>query len=1230
MLYESNIYENKTGVLPVSPVLLSGKYKIFVSKDNKLFLDDYNGRRVLIDSRQKFLPQVANFLKIDTSDIDNDKLRYGGYRNNTSLSWHTTIYLSDNIQEYPETFVFNTLTYFPTKNHFDKLTVPNINNKAIIFKYSDLKKIGLFQIFEEINTTINGNMFFNSFEDSFLMLNGYSIKDECPVQKYYDLKYLQANQTDFNYVNSKILEAYKDFQIIYPRFLNVEFEFDFQYSFKQYNSSFYQNFYCFYSKYKFDTIENIDYPTILSTDTEFTRIFSMDMLNQKKNNPEYYDVIINNLPITKYSVRNPQVRFDLKQLNSGDFIRIHHKDNSVIFEYVFSDEDFKNGNTIFSVLKQALNKISLETNNMFYFQLNNRYKTNQKIEVICEFAETDEFVEEYYISLSNNFRLLDYTKFFRRIGINDYSLESTIEKEQFDAINKVKLNNDWLEIEDKFWFNGYPILRFTDANNINNDKLNIISIYGKEKSKLIQFKPIPWLRYNDDLVSEKQYNNLNYVGFLEHIFPRTSSNYNNTLQIYRNNIRNEDIFPFVNKEQTEHVSDVSTENYNTSKVQSIIFNSIGNGTHKNPVIFSLDKRWYEKSNLINYNLLDADDYRYHWFLIKIDYDELLNDKRYFKDKPQITSRLVKSFENSLYCETVFLGVKYRLPSKYTNYKFAVYLNYQNKLNPKLHYEFKVDDDKQEIFLEVNKFFDFNDIIRGGFEDNKPFVDLSFIYNCNKAFNDTSTNIFDFDYGGFLICDKTIPVMWNGQILHDWKVFDNVTNKWYICIKKSLLTYTRNLTELIDNTVGSDYTYYLYSSITDKYGRKFNYLSIKFIIKNIQQVTDDYIWAENLIVRFFDSDDYYVEIEDDNHTSEYYVINDNHDLVSTERLLNNQVINKVIISPKDGNQIKLKFLNNNYDFDLKKEYWGLSSKTFVNNNGKLETQRDVFTFPEFNLVPNVNDIYNKYLDDIDLQAKQFEFSIFERNQLWLLIRELSSINIQLKRTLNDNKIFNDLLLYHLEKHSINESIQIANTDRFVKIDLFEPDLNVVIWNESINRIQRISTYYNPLLTECLNEYDFQKQLYLNNSPEWKLSSIQNIFNKHYYGENISATGIYKEVFGNICSSMFVIYDNLIIECLIDNVNYSYYNLLCSEIIIDKLIIQNNNEEYIQQFNRNINEYIYETFVKELIKIYKLSETVDIRNNKRLEFIDNNQEYTVSITNYDGINKIPVKLIFSRIQ
>lgn len=1231
MISKSNIFENETGVVPISPVSLTGKYKIFVTIDGKLYLDDYNGRRQPIDNRKLFLPQVANFLKINTSPIDNNKLRYGGFRNNKSLSYHTTLYLSDNQKEYPEVFVLNTLTDFGTKNHFEKSKYPNINNKASIFHYVDLNKIGLIKIFDEINNTFrdNQNMFFNSFEDSYLMLQGYGIMEECFVQKYYDLKYLQANQTDFNYVNSRILEAYQEFNIIYPRFINIEFEFDYKLSFKGYQSSFYQNFYGFYSKYLYD-FTNLEYPTIRyfineEDKPDFVRIKSNNELIENQNNPKFYDTIINNVVITNYSLRNPQIRFDLKQLNSGDFIRIHHKDNSIIYEYEFSESDFKLGNNVFSVIKQALNKISLETNNMFYFQLNNHYRTNKSIEVIMEFSEVDEFVEEYYVELSNNFRLLDDMKYFRKISNQDYKITSEIEKEQFNKINKVKLNNEWLEIIDKFYFDGYPFLRFKNTDNINNDKLNIISIYGKEQSKLIQFKPIPWLKYNDYLSTEKQYNNLNYIGFLKSIFPRVSSDFQDNLKLYEKSIISEDKFPFVNEEQTEHISEIKTENYNSTKIQSIMFNSVGVGTHKNPVIFNIDKRWYEKSNLINYNYLENDEYKYHWFLIKTEYYELLSDKRYFKDKPQITSRLIRSFENSLYCETVFLGVKYRLPALYSNYNFAVYLNHQNILNPKLHYKFIVDNTNKTIYLEINKYLDFVDIIKGGIETNKPFLDLSFIYNANKTYNGNSTNIFDFDYGGLLICDSKIPVMWNGTVLKDWKVYDDVTGKWYIAIKKSLTTFTKDLNETIDSTIGSDYTYYLYSTVKDKQGVAFNYLSIKYTIKNIQQVTSDYIWAEDLVVKFFDSNDYYVEI-DNNGISDYYVINDTHDVVSTERLLNNQVINKTIIIPQTGNQIKLKFLNNNYEFSLKREYWNYHSETKVNSEGKLETNKSIFTFPEFNLLPSVNDIYTRYLDDLDYKAKNSDISIFERNQLWLLIRELSSINIQMKATLSSNKLFNDLLLYHLEKYSISNSIPISNIqDRFVKIDVFDPDLNVVIWNESINRIQRISTWYQPLLTQCTDEYEFQKQLYLNTVPEYKINSLYSIFDLNYGGENISATGIYKEVFGNILSSMFVVYDNIIIETIIDDKSNDlmYYDLIKSQLLIDKLILQNKNETYIQQFNKNIDEYIFETFIKELFTIYELNEVIDIRDNKRLEFI-NLQDYKVNVVNYVG----PVKLIFRR--
>ena len=215
---------------------------------------------------------------------------------------------------------------------------------------------------------------------------------------------------------------------------------------------------------------------------------------------------------------------------------------------------------------------------------------------------------------------------------------------------------------------------------------------------------------------------------------------------------------------------------------------------------------------------------------------------------------------------------------------------------------------------------------------------------------------------------------------------------------------------------------------------------------------------------------------------------------------------------------------------------------------------------------------------------------------------------------------------MEKYSISNSIPISNIqDRFVKIDVFDPDLNVVIWNESINRIQRISTWYQPLLTQCTDEYEFQKQLYLNTVPKYKINSLYSIFDLNYGGENVSATGIYKEVFGNILSSMFVVYDNIIIETVIDDKSNDlmYYDLIKSQLLIDKLILQNKNETYIQQFNKNIDEYIFETFIKELFTIYELNEVIDIRDNKRLEFI-NLQDYKVNVVNYVG----PVKLIFRR--
>ena len=103
---DTNIFETKTGVLNLAPIKISGQYKIVVTENNELYLDDYNNKRVLINKSQKFLPQLANFLRIKSTISDYTKLRYGGFSKSTQLSYHAPIYIGkDNL--IPDYFIIN-------------------------------------------------------------------------------------------------------------------------------------------------------------------------------------------------------------------------------------------------------------------------------------------------------------------------------------------------------------------------------------------------------------------------------------------------------------------------------------------------------------------------------------------------------------------------------------------------------------------------------------------------------------------------------------------------------------------------------------------------------------------------------------------------------------------------------------------------------------------------------------------------------------------------------------------------------------------------------------------------------------------------------------------------------------------------------------------------------------------------------------------------------------------
>ena len=226
--------------------------------------------------------------------------------------------------------------------------------------------------------------------------------------------------------------------------------------------------------------------------------------------------------------------------------------------------------------------------------------------------------------------------------------------------------------------------------------------------------------------------------------------------------------------------------------------------------------------------------------------------------------------------------------------------------------------------------------------------------------------------------------------------------------------------------------------------------------------------------------------------------------------------------------------------------------------KIQRITEHFVFPEFNLLPNDNNLQNslieKYVYGTDYKYKEFEITIFERNQLWLLIRELASTSIQLKSNVESKELLNDLLLYNLEKHTLIDSIPIKNTNRFIKLDCYEPSLFVVQWNHKLNRLQRLSTWYNPYLPIINDEYEFQKQLYLNDTEKYRLECIQSLWNKHYLSENVNATGIYDEINSTI-SSLFCKYDNIVLEVISNKEEYDYYQELSNKFIIDRLIFHN---------------------------------------------------------------------------
>ncbi len=1212
----TNLFESYTGALNVAPVKLSGYYKIFIDKNLELYLDDYNNRRVKIDKLQPFLPQVANFLKTQSIFIDDNKLRYGAFRNNEQLSYHCPIYLN-NINTLPKYF---TLTKALNQTITDSQDLHKYGN---ILNLIDLEKIGLTKIFKDIINSYDYLLNFN-WQDSNIIINGYSIIEEIKVEKTIDLLNNQSNQPYLEVLNNKIMNTFKTNNIIFPKFLNIEFEFEYVN-----NSVPFNNFYGFLSKGTEFEKTNFD-NSILSVSLKDYRnkieyIQEINVANIIEHN--FIDVLSVST-IIKPENKLAQIRFKVNNIAVGNIIKINHPDNSTYFEYILTENDIK------PTLRETLRSFCIKATNLTGRNL--IFTSDVLTNVITIVSNIDDiFMEEYSIEVPTNFILMDDTNNFYSLTESDVIVSSSNTENLYQS---VRVGNNFYDVVKTFYFDEQLILRLANFNNDIIADFNTIEIYENKVSKLMQLKPIDFLGFNSNNIALKQYDKTKYIENLLETFDNDNEQFMIAIEKYGSMNNFVDVLPYVTDEIDTVLNVIETKeseiitgslDNNDTNVLNMLFNTPGATSFITPNILNIDKRFYDNNANQDYRLLNTDKIKFHYFLIKSEAPDYLKDDvrnlRFFTDKPKITSRLISSADNLEYCETIFLGSKYRLPQKYKNYQFAVYLDYQDESAYELKYSFDINNTEKTIYLKINKYLDFIDLIRGGVVGNNALVDLSFFYSVHYPHNTNSEALYTFKSGGLLLCDSEIPVLYQNVLMNDWKYFDPVTEKWYICIKRSFQILTPPLTELFTN----DYEQYLYVYSSVNYeGTVHNYVSMVFKITGIRILKDDYLWCEDISVKFFDTDQFFINQYNPSVINKIFQVSQDNIILNVPTdngtLYDEQTSIATIVVDATNQQFKL--INPDYEFSLKESYFEFGRKNIYDEDSNLTVTEHHFYFPEF---PFQDWVFQDFVDNFDYESLDNVtynsiITLFNRNQLWNLIKDILTVDVKFKHATPEQtyNLIHELLLARLSDYSDLYSLEINNTelldDKFCKVEVIPNDENVAIWkiNElnvltpKVIKINRFHSVYQPYLKLLENELKFQSDITTN-----RKDSLYNIYDINFYGQNINATGLWKEVQGNILSSLYTkneTFKFLIPYPTTENLTINVINNLKNIIPLEEAIILNKNENYIAQINNNIDEYIKESYIKWLLlNVYKLdSVTNELGQKMEFELIIDN-DYSVKL-------------------
>lgn len=1278
------VFETPTGSLPIAPIKISGQYKIVVTPSG-LYFDDYNGRRMNINKGQSFLPQLANFLKVASIVQDFGGLKYGGFVRDKKLFYHSPLYLGNDIPNY---FVVSAIGNGSVDdvNTFEEITALGkiADNKAIF----DLKELGLHNIFKEL-LTFEYPLYY-TFEEHKITLHGFDYIKGTKTKKEHTLLNFASNQTWFGAVNNYILNLFNDSTIVYPRFVNIEFEFDDNTKYK----NFFTNYYGFYSYG-----ESVEYSKIADEYKKsllgiFTKeIYSAGFKEQKIDIFQIGDKItipkqdtitypIHNSGLLDVNNTEPKLTIVVNYVNIGDTFEIYDEYNNPYFTYYVTENNLKH--THYETLVSIAHSIEIESDYQFgckasqttltftskngmegYFMREskqiNQYnfvdKTNIEEKIIgtekvkiCPFVQVDDFTlvlsgynyAEYIAPIINN-RTDELTHFIEKEG----ELLEVIKVQTIDGLLLIKVSGN--------------------VSSFRND--GVVQIFEKRPTTYKHLYPIPFLHYlaEDDIVkSSVQYNKEEYVkelkeGVMSDVKKKAVASFEKYL------LEGNKQFSKDHKE-----SDVFKNDYPYANTKMVLNMKFSNGisSYINPNYFNFDIGFHYSNGNTIIQAAERDVRRFHWFLIKSRTPEYLKNTtlyptaglRYFNDIPKITSRLV---DTGIYSETVFLGVKYQLPRKYANYNFAVYLDYNNipdiKFEDTDNFRFDIDHSKKTIYLVIDNYLDFVDLLRNGDVKNEPFIDLSFLYSVNEPYNTNSNLVLSFKTGGILLLDKSAKEI-NGEIVKDWKYFDKKTNKYLICLKRSSLINTSSLTDLVS---GTEATFYVYSKHKD-----IDFLVMTYNIKGISLVTEEYIWCEDFDVQFYDTKKLLLYSMEDKELVKLTTATESGFTVIDESDISNDNPYSNVTVYVNGNNRKLQFLNPKTKYSFKENYLEAKRKITYERDGQKRIED---TFFDFGVNPNmglIKDEYKKWFDD---STEEQIITLFDRSQIWKIIKDVMATDLRFKHNTKQQtfNILNSLLLINLADHAELKSIKTNIPNEFIKLKVVENSFNAVIWNlpnggkeepEAV-KISRISGVYSPCI-DILSERELHKFQTITNygrlvniydknysniiSGEIESTSLNNTENTtvsllkknedlsvitQYVYEEANAIGNINDVSGNFISSLFVYDKNFEVRVKFSEENMTYQSIFGEGEISISLLdllkfngLYNDKLEHIKDKNRNVDEYIMNKGIEFLLGKYYFLERITDNDNVDVLFEENDFKVRISEEQYQQ-NKEYI-LIFKR--